>query len=261
MGARPLRHEGAVGRRSWILSALQALGFLSVAELTRELGVSHMTVRRDLHRLESEGHVRLVHGGVRLAPRALGQARFPAGVRAAARARTAQLAAAMVGEQDVVIIDAGAAALELARALPEGFRGSVITHSVPVLTVLAEEPGGPSVVALGGELLSDRGAVVGPTTEAALARLRARVFFVSPAAVDARGMYACSPAEARVQQGLMDIADDVVLVATHEAFARSAPVLVGPLNRLRAVVTDRTPPASITEALAAAGVRIQVADE
>ena len=36
-------------------------------------------------------------------------------------------------------------------------------------------------------------------------------------------MYAGSPAEASVQRRLIDIADDVVLVATPEAFARSAP--------------------------------------
>jgi hypothetical protein len=47
------RHEGAE-RRSWILTKLRSLGFLSIADLARELGVSPMTVRRDLHTLERE---------------------------------------------------------------------------------------------------------------------------------------------------------------------------------------------------------------
>lgn len=82
------------------------------------------------------------------------------------------------------------------------------------------------MVALGGEFLPARAAFVGPTAEAAVAQIRARTFFVSPAAVDPRGRYAQSPAEASVQRRLKDIADEVVLVVPHEAFETSAPALV-----------------------------------
>ena len=54
-------------RRAWVLARLREVGVLSVADLARELGVSHMTVRRDLQRLETTGQVRTVHGGVGLA--------------------------------------------------------------------------------------------------------------------------------------------------------------------------------------------------
>ena len=87
---------------------------------------------------------------------------------------------------------------------------------MPVLRLLDEQPSGATVVALGGELLAERHAFVGPATEAALEPLRARTFFVSPAAVDERGLYARTPAEASVQRRLIGIADRVVLVATHE---------------------------------------------
>jgi DeoR/GlpR family transcriptional regulator of sugar metabolism len=52
----------------------------------------------------------------------------------------------------------------------------------------------------------------------------------------------------------MDIADEVVLVVTHEAFETSAPALVGPLDRVTAVVCDRRPPAELDHALGRAGV-------
>ena len=54
-------------RRARVLARLREVGVLSVADLARELGVSHMTVRRDLLRLETTGQVRTVHGGVGLA--------------------------------------------------------------------------------------------------------------------------------------------------------------------------------------------------
>src|SRR5689334_22156089 len=152
-----------------------------------------MTVRRDLHRLETTGEVRTVHGGVGLAGHETtvpGPARDRAGLRLIARR-----AAELVAPDDTVALDAGPAAHELARALPSGFVGSVITHSMPVMQLLAEravEPAPPRLVALGGELAAARRALVGPTTLAAIAGLRARTFFLDAAAVDVRGTYALS---------------------------------------------------------------------
>ena len=245
--------RGAAGRQAWILSTLRAVGFLSVADLARQLGVSQMTIRRDLHSLQATGRVRPVHGGASLAPRELRRAAFPEGEHTEAQERVAQHAAGLVGCRDTVAIDAGATGLAIARALPASFAGCVITHSMPALAFLTRERAG-RVVALGGEYLPARAAFVGPMTEAALAQLRARTFFVAPPAVDARGLYAQSPAEASVQRRLMEIADEVVLVATQQTFESSAPALVGPLDRLTAVVCDRPPPAELASALGRVGV-------
>jgi DeoR family transcriptional regulator of aga operon len=253
-----LRYEAAAERRARILSSLRAAGFASVADLARDLGVSLMTIRRDLHTLESTGHVRVVHGGASLAPGAMRGAVFPDDAQARNQARVARRAAGLVGSTDAIAIDAGATAYAVARALPENFAGCVITHSMPVLQLLVERRGAVRMVALGGELLADRGAFVGPTTEAAVAHLRARTFFLSPFAVDARGAYARSPAEASVQRSLMDIADEVVLVVTREAFTRSAPARVAPLDRLSAVVAEPWMPPEVVDTLRRAAVTLHV---
>ncbi|WP_100498895.1 DeoR/GlpR family DNA-binding transcription regulator [Geodermatophilus chilensis] len=249
----PGPRRGAPDRRAWILGTLRTVGFLSVADLARRLGVSQMTIRRDLHELQANGRVRLVHGGAGLAPRELRRAAFPETEHTEAQERVARHAAGLVGSGDTIAVDAGPTGVAITRALPASFTGCVLTHSMPALAFLTRERAG-RVVALGGEFLPARSAFVGPTTEAALTQLRARTFFVSPAAVDARGLYAQSPAEASVQRRLMDIADEVVLVASHEVFETSAPALAGPLDRLTAVVCDRRPPAGLEAALERAGV-------
>ncbi len=254
MGHPDLRYEGARERRTRILAALRRLGFLSITDLARDLRVSPMTVRRDLHMLESSGDVRLVHGGASIAPGALGAA-YPRDAMSAARDRVAALAAELIGTADTIAVDAGPTAHALVRALPDSFTGSVITHSMPVLQLLAAHPSGARLVALGGELRPDRHAFVGPSTEAALAGLRARTFFLDPAAVDARGVYAGSPAEASVQRALMEIADQVVLIAAADVPRRSAPALVAPLDRLSRFVTDRPLPPELDAAMRRAGVR------
>jgi DeoR/GlpR family transcriptional regulator of sugar metabolism len=251
------RPEAAATRQAWIVTTLRTVGFLSVTDLARELGVSHMTIRRDLHALSETGVVRMVHGGVSLPAESLRRvARSGSGSSVAVldgvepgRAGVAERAAAMVGPTDTIALDAGPTALALARALSVDFHGSVITHSMPVLRLLDEQPSGATVVALGGELLAERHAFVGPATEAALEPLRARTFFVSPAAVDERGLYARTPAEASVQRRLIGIADRVVLVATHQVYTSSAPARIAPLDRLTALVSDRPPPRAIAVVL------------
>jgi DeoR/GlpR family transcriptional regulator of sugar metabolism len=249
---------GASERRAHLLARLREVGVLSVADLARELHVSQMTVRRDLHQLEEAGHVRTVHGGVGLA----GAAPAATNCDTDGRRRVARRAAALVGAGDTIALDAGPLAHELARALPGDFTGTVITHSIAVMQLLAERARGVSglrLVALGGELLPARQALVGPTTLDAIAGLRARTFFLDAAAVDLRGTYARSTAEARVARSLADIADRVVLLTTAEAFTGSAPALVARLDRLAAVVSDRPPPASLASALDRAGVTMHVA--
>ncbi len=219
-----------------------------------------MTTRRDLHALESSGQIRLVHGGATLPIAELHPETIEPDNNAAAHARIAALAVSLIAGTDTIVLDAGPTPTALARALPGTFHGSVITHSLSVLRLLDERPSKLRTVALGGELQSDRHAFVGPSTEAAAAELRARMFFLSVAAADARGTYSCSPAEASVQRRLVEIADEVVLVVTYDVFSGSAPACVVPLQRLCALVTDRPPPPDIAAAMQGAGVVTHIAD-
>jgi DeoR/GlpR family transcriptional regulator of sugar metabolism len=254
-----LRHEGGVERRAWILSALRDVAFVSITDLARRLQVSQMTIRRDLHSLEGSGDVRLFHGGASLTPRALHSAAYGDDEHSVPRDVVGRQAADLIGSTDTVAIDAGATAYAVVRSLPRDFAGCVITHSMPVLQFLSDRPE-LRVVALGGEFLGDRRAYVGPTTEAAVRQMRVRTFFFSPQAVDARGTYARSPAEASVQRALMDIADQIVLVSTSEAFSSCAPARVADLDRLRFLVADHLPPVDVVDALERAGVVPHIAE-
>ena len=252
-----VRPEAATDRRSRILDRLRQDGFLAINDLARELAVSHMTIRRDLHSLEQARQVRMVHGGVSLTPEALRPDSFPDDGRTQARDRVAARAAALVGPTDTIALDAGPTALAVACALPADFRGTVITHSLPVLRLLDERRSAAKAVALGGELLAERHAFVGPTTETALEQLRARTFFCSPAAVDALGVYAGSAAEASVQRRLVGIAERVVLVVTDEVFSTSAPARIVALDRMDVLIGDRPPPRAVAVALRRADVPAQ----
>ena len=185
---------------------------------------------------------------------------FPNDGNGSGRARVAECAAAMVGAAETIVLDAGPTTYALARALPADFHGSVITHSLPVLRMFDEQPGAATAVALGGELLAERHAFVGPNAEAALGELRARTCFLAPVAVDALGMYARTPAEASLQRRMIEIADRVVLAATREVFNASAPARIASLDRLTALVTDRPLSRSVAAALQRTDTATHIAD-
>src|SRR2546423_1570646 len=53
-------------RRESVLAELRARGTLRVADIARSLGVSAVTVRRDVAQLAADGAIERVHGGIRL---------------------------------------------------------------------------------------------------------------------------------------------------------------------------------------------------
>jgi DeoR family fructose operon transcriptional repressor len=256
-----LRYRNATDRRESIILALRTQGFVSIADLTRELGVSHMTVRRDLQHLEQTGQVRMVYGGVSLTLPALHDSGRWVNSHAADEARIGRCAATLVGEADAIAIDAGRLGYEVARALPDQFHGTVITHSIPVIQLLMSRPRPPRVVGLGGELMADRAAFVGAGTVAAIAGVRVETLFLAADGIDVRGAYAHSDAEASVKRALLDVAIRPVVVARHDSFADSAPLLLSVLGRLAALVTDRRPPNRLERALRQAGVKVLVAED
>jgi DeoR/GlpR family transcriptional regulator of sugar metabolism len=256
----PVYRKG-IERRESIIDALRAEGFLSVADLARRLEVSPMTVRRDLQQLEQTGQVRMVYGGASLSvPRMRGSGLW-VGMTAADEARIGRCAARLVGEADNIAIDAGRIGYEIARALPERFHGTVVTNSIPVIELLVTRAQPPRVVGLGGEVSPDTYAFVGAGAVAAIEGVRVGTLFLTADALDDRGAYAHSDAEASVKRALWNIAGRTVLVARHDAFSDTAPLLLGPLNQLAALVSDRRPPTKVDRALRTAGVDVLVAED
>lgn len=262
MNAGPLRYRDAPERRDAILSRLTATGFLTISEVAETLGVSEMTARRDVKRLAEDGDVLAVRGGLRLPADAPQASEFSRRLSTGtdAKARVAAAAAARVRPDDVIAIDAGTTAFQLAAALPADFAGTVVTHSVPVIDLMMDRPNA-TVIALGGDVYRPSRALVGSATIAAARDLRVRTFFLGAAAVDGRGVYASADVERNVKNTLMDIADRVVLLIDHDKFAATAPVRLCGWEQLSAVVSDRVPPPDVAADLRRHGVELVLPED
>lgn len=254
-----LRYDSAPARRRTILGAVEEAGFVSVADLSRVLGVSDMTVRRDLRKLQHEGRVRVVHGGasaVSSPPRSsafAGRAQQSAG----GKARIGRAVADALPAAATVAVDAGTTAYACIQALPDTFHGSLVTHSIPVVALMLNRDGA-RVVGLGGELSPGSQAFVGPRTVEATAGLRVQTFLLGAAAADERGVYVLTDIERPTKLALMAIADEVVLVADHAKFTAPAPVRLCGWEQIARVVTDAALPRAVARSLAALRIPVVV---
>jgi DeoR/GlpR family transcriptional regulator of sugar metabolism len=176
-------------RRSAIAQLVEREGAVRISELVERLGVSDMTIRRDIDRLSSDGLVERVHGGAM----ALGGTRrseepgFAAKslLQQAEKRAIARAAAELVEPGSAVGISAGTTTIELARLLTPVPGLTVVTNSLPAAQLLHEAGGPGQTVILTGGVPTKSAALVGPVAVAALGALHVDLLFLGSHGVDA----------------------------------------------------------------------------
>jgi DeoR/GlpR family transcriptional regulator of sugar metabolism len=228
-----VRYTEAPQRRAELLRRLGAAGYLSSGAAATALGVSEMTIRRDLRDLAAQGLLHRVAGGasVRTGP-GFDQRRSAA---TAEKEAVARAAATLVAGADVVALDAGTTVTALATRLPTGL--TVVTHSVPVIVACAERDD-LELIALGGSYHAKTRSFTGPLTRAGLAQLAVDVAVLSATAAGPAGVYSADAWDADTKRALADIAARVVLLLVHTKLADRAPIRVLDLAAVDTVVID-----------------------
>lgn len=252
--------ESLTVRQSAIMDRLNQRGFISTSELAETFSISEMTVRRDTRQLEARGVVRVVHGGVSLAHTAAHNSDFAARARVESMGKraVAQACLNLVGTRDAIIIDAGTTAFEIVNELPHTFEGTVVTNSVPAIQRCLHVTTARTIC-LGGELILDSQAFTGAMTIAAVEGLRAQTAFIGVSGVHDNAFYVERDVELSTKLALMNSAEHVVIVATHDKMNRSALIRMTDFSRVDCLVTDTHPPTEIVDALFAASVELIVA--
>src|SRR4029077_17527727 len=138
-------------------------------------------------------------------PRPGGDTPAPPGPRHTGRKQAiAALAASLVEPEDTVVIDVGTTALAVARALPAGFRGRVLTNSVPAAMELSARSD-VELLLCGGQVRAGDGACAGAHAEAFFGEFYAdRAFLGSGGVHPEAGLTDYYPAEVAVRRTVID---------------------------------------------------------
>jgi DeoR/GlpR family transcriptional regulator of sugar metabolism len=177
---------GVANRLDLTLRLVQGSGKVSVSELSQRLGVSEMTVRRDLDALERQGLVRRVHGGaVAEGPREEGGG-FAAREQwqSATKDRLGAAVAAMVEPGSRVLLDAGTTTVHVAEHLAERAPLTVAVLSLQAALTLADRPG-IELLIVGGRSRPGERSLVGPLALRTLESLSFDCFVMSIGGVHA----------------------------------------------------------------------------
>jgi DeoR/GlpR family transcriptional regulator of sugar metabolism len=222
------------------LRLVRNAGRVSLADLAARLGVSEMTVRRDLDALQARGLVSRVRGGAVAVSEPEAAAGFAAraGWQAGVKDRIGRAVAELVEPGSTVLLDAGTTTVHVAAHLLERAPLTVAVLSLPVAARLADQPG-IRLLVVGGESRPGEQSLAGPLAQEALRRLDFDLFVMSIGAVSARaGWSEFTLEDAAVKQaGLAQSARTVVAADAGKlgvrAFAR-----VADLGTVERLVTD-----------------------
>jgi DeoR family fructose operon transcriptional repressor len=246
------------GRQSTILGLLEHDQEVFVSRLATQLGVSEMTVRRDLRFLEELGHLARTHGGA--VPRRV-QPALAARLPAMAREKQAigERAAALVAPGSHVFLGGSSTVAALADCMADRDALRITTTSIDIVQRVGRHDR-HDVTLLGGTYRRQSATLIGPEM---LESLDTRVFdacFVGTQAVHHEfGLLDVTEWHVAAIRKLRARSRRLIVLTDRSKFGSTSNFVAVPLAEIDVVVTDAEPPAPEVDALAQAGVEVIVA--
>jgi DeoR/GlpR family transcriptional regulator of sugar metabolism len=230
-------------RKQHILEVLGRTGQIVAKDLSQELGLSEDTIRRDLRELAAAGLLQRVHGGALPASPAMGDFAFRLGVATDEKKMIGRAAARMVQSGQVVILDGGTTAVQIARHFPAELKATVVTHS-PTIAVELVEHRNIEVILIGGKLFKHSVVSVGAPAIEGISRIRADAYFMGVTGIHPKiGLTTGDFEEAHVKRALSASAAETIVLASPEKLNAVSPYVVVPLSEITGmIVAEGTKP-------------------
>lgn len=251
-------------RKAAIVALVSEAGQVTVQALAERLGVSADTIRRDLDQLDGEGLVMRTRGG------AVDPTRMPRmdpglntriQVHPAAKERIGAIAAGLVTDGDVLIINAGTTALAVARHLREHRGLTIATNNLRLVTEISPKCFRDLYV-FGGDVRYAAQATIGPVAFPVSVGgrdmdIRCDLAIVTVGGVSVDGGYSTSNlAEAAMMREMLGRASKVAILADSSKFGRRLFAQVAGLEAANYFITDEEPPTDMAQALQRSGVEV-----
>ena len=232
--------KSIANRHQLILNKIQEQGFVNVHELSEELNVSMVTIRKDLKILENRNLLYRTHGSATLANPFIIDRNIheKEKIRIEQKVRIAKAAAEFVKPHDNVILASGSTILELAKQLQQTKPLTVVTASLNVSQILninAEI----EIHQLGGTIRKSSNSVVGPFAERMMEGFSCNFLFLGADGVDPDyGLTTTNALEASLNQIMIKSAQKVIVLADSSKFGKRGFGKICELNAIDTIITD-----------------------
>jgi len=227
-------------RHRAILERLKDFGYVNVADLSKELAVTTVTIRKDLKFLEEKNLLVKIHGSAShsnpyMPDRHVNEKEK---LHVDEKRRIGEYAASLISDGDSIIIASGTTVNEFSRHVI-GKKGLVaICASLTAAKELALA-GAAEVIQLGGILRHTSLSVVGPLAEKTLSDFMCNKLFIGVDGIDSQyGLTTTNALEATLNQRMILSAMNVIVLADHTKFGRHGFSRICGLDKIDMVISD-----------------------
>ncbi len=234
-------------RKKYILDKLDEDSFVKVSELQRDLGVTLMTVRRDLNQLEEEGYLIRVHGGAQKVEKDIPVISTPniwtlkhkdrRLVNADKKERIAQKAASLIQDNDIVFISASTTNERIAQYM-KAKNVKIVTNCLYIFFLFYKLEGIDAVL-IGGRYDDFLESFLGTITYDGLSKVNFTKAFVGTNAITDNNLYASNEEEGLLHKLALDNATERYVVCDSTKFNTNAFFKYYDCRDLTAIITDR----------------------
>lgn len=247
-------------RRQEIVKFVNDRGRVSVAEFAEKFAVSVVTVRADLQALAARNLIVRTHGGAVSSAR--GSRELSLAIRtqqeASEKERIGLAGAALISDDNAVIIDSSSTALAIARHLRHHRDLTILTNSIAIAHEMLDAPG-VTVAMPGGTVRRDMGSLTGGNGLEMFEKFNIqRGFFGAYGFSLPEGLTDVSLAESEIKRKLVAMCREVIAVIDSTKWGRfgvgsfAAPALI------RRVITDVHAPPDLVELVRALGIQVDL---
>jgi len=233
---------GAEIRHKHILQQLGSQGRMYVKDAAGELGVTEVTIRRDLAFLERIGMLKKSYGGaVPVSPELAASVRYRQTRRAGAKKLIGRLASELISDGDIIYLEAGSTCYEIIPFLADKKDLTVIVNSLYLMKRLGELTA-HKIIIIGGQYRPERMDMVGPGAESAISQLSGFKAFTGAddIAVDA-GISGADVVTVGFAKLVVTRAGEVIFVGDDTKFDNPALYKIANIDQLTYIVTNTRP--------------------
>lgn len=226
-------------RRDEIYKLISLKGVVKVSDLSLQMGVTEMTIRRDLEGLEQAGLVQRTHGGAISITKHVNESLFVLKMQRhkEEKAAIAKVAASLVKEHDTVFLNSGTTTYEILR--------NISAPNVMVVTNNAYIPTGGilpcvEILSTGGQLRQESCTYIGDMAMRVIDDVFANIAFLGIDGFDLEyGLTTPVQPEANINRALIEHTHGpVYIVADSSKIGLVSNFFVAPINEIRGLITD-----------------------
>jgi DeoR family transcriptional regulator, fructose operon transcriptional repressor len=224
-------------RKQVILEKLNTQGDIDVKQLAAEIGISEITIRRDLNQMADDGLLYRTHGGAMR----VDQLEIPhqfvnkAAKNVEAKDKICRAAAEQIKDGDIIFMDCGSTVYRLCQFI-RNKRIKVITNSIPVIYELQNSL--VSLNIIGGEFNAERQAVHGRMANEHISHYKATKAFLGVDGISSNGLFANSELEADITQAFAAHSAKTYLLCDESKIGKETYLKFGGLDMIGTVITN-----------------------